>query len=407
MNLSNKWVPLFSTNFLGVFNNNLFQTMIFLLAIQWVAKGSDTWIVPLGSGLYVISYIFFSPFAGKLAKTQHKKTIIVVSRMAEFVIFVIGSIGFYLHSVSIVMACIFFLGLISTLFSPAKYGLIRDIGGNEGISFGTGTLEMFTFFGALLGPLLATIVSDHYSVWLLTAIFLSVSALSLFSIYILKVTESEPMKECTDTINPIRFLVESFNWGKTIQGMNYVIAGLASFWMIGSLLRLTIIKYCPEALGMTNTEMGYVLSISAVGIGLGSYLAGIISGGKVELGLTPIGGAGMIITLSLLYFLQPTAILFSVLIFFAALFCGIYMVPLSAFVQSSVEGRKQGDMIAYSNFTIFLLIFLSSAVFGLIVKYFSTNAVFIFIVIYLLFITYTMLKNVGSMFGRLKKLLRL
>ncbi len=398
---------MFSTNFLGVFNNNFFQTMIFLLAIQWVAKGSETWIIPLGSGLYVVSYIFFSPYAGKLAKTQHKKMIIVVSRMFEFLFFLIGSIGFYIHSVFIVMACIFFLGLISTLFSPAKYGLIRDIGGNKGISFGTGTLEMFTFFGALLGPLIATIISDHYNVWLMSGMYLIVSLLSLFSILKLKVTESEPMKDCKDTVNPIRFVAESFRWGKTIPGMNYVIAGLASFWMIGSLLRLTLIRHCPEVLGMTNTQMGYVLSVSAIGIGLGSYLAGIISRGKVELGLTPIGGSGMTITLLFLYFLQPSDVPFTILIFFAALFCGIYMVPLSAFVQSSVEGRKQGDMIAYSNFAIFLLIFISSAVFGVIVKYFSTNAVFLFIVCYLLFILFAMLKNVANMFKRLKILFRI
>jgi MFS family permease len=407
MKLNNKWLPLFSTNFLGVFNNNFFQTMIFLLAIKWVAKGNDTLIVPLASGLYVVSYIFFSPYAGKLAKTMEKKRIIIVSRMFEFLLFIIGSIGFYIGSVVIVMAVIFFLGLISTLFSPAKYGLIRDIGGNEGISFGTGTLEMFTFFGALVGPLVATIVSDHYNFYVMTSMFLSVSALSLLSIYKLKATESEPMKDCNDTVNPIRFLIESFRWGKTIPGMNFVIAGLASFWMIGSLLRLTIVKHCPDALGMTNTQMGYVLSVSAIGIGLGSYLAGIFSKGKVELGLTPIGGLGMAIALLLLYFLQPPVIIFTVLIFFAALFCGIYMVPLSAFVQSSVEGRKQGDMIAYSNFTIFLLIFLSSAIFGVIVKYFSTNAVFIFIVCYLLFITLTMLKNVANMYRRLKIILKL
>lgn len=407
MKLNTKWLPLFSTNFLGVFNNNFFQTLIFLLAIKWVAKGNDTLIVPLASGLYVISYIFFSPFAGKLAKTMHKKRIIMVSRMFEFVLFIIGSIGFYIGSVFIVMAVIFLLGLISTLFSPAKYGLIRDIGGNKGISFGTGTLEMFTFFGALVGPLIATIVSDHYNFWVMSSMLLTVSALSLLSIYKLKVTESEPMKECTDTINPIRFVIESFRWAKTIPGMNFVILGLASFWMTGSLFRLTIIKYCPDVLGMTNTQMGYVLSISAIGIGLGSYIAGIISKGKVELGLTPIGGLGMTITLSLLYFLQPPVIIFTVLVFLTALFCGIFMVPLSAFVQSSVAGRKQGDMIAYSNFTIFLLIFLSSAIFGVIVKYFSINAVFIFLVCYLIFITFTMLKNVNNMYKRFKIIIKI
>jgi acyl-[acyl-carrier-protein]-phospholipid O-acyltransferase/long-chain-fatty-acid--[acyl-carrier-protein] ligase len=303
------------------------------------------------------------------------------------------------------MICIFLLGLISTLFSPAKYGLIRDIGGNEGISFGTGTLEMFTFFGALLGPLVATIVSDHYTILLLTAIMLSISALSLISILQLKVTESEPLKNVKDTINPITFVIQSFRWGKTIPGMNYVIGGLASFWMIGSLLRLTIIKHCPEVLGMTNTQMGYVLSISAIGIGLGSYLAGIVSRGKVELGLTPIGGFGMVICLLFLYFIHPVGLVFTLCVFFTALFCGIYMVPLSSFVQSSVEGRKQGDMIAYSNFTIFLLIFISSAVFGIIIKFFTTNDVFIFLVVYIAFITIIMLRNVQNMYLRMKNLL--
>src|ERR1035437_6294126 len=99
MKLNTKWLPLFSTNFLGVFNNNFFQTLIFLLAIHWIAKGNDTLIVPLASGLYVISYIFFSPYAGKLAKTMEKKRIIIVSRMCEFLLFIIGSIGFYVGSV--------------------------------------------------------------------------------------------------------------------------------------------------------------------------------------------------------------------------------------------------------------------------------------------------------------------
>ena len=405
MKLNSKWLPLFSTNFLGVFNNNFFQTMIFLLAINWVSKEENAWVVPVASGLYVVSYLFFSPFAGRLAKTQSKKHIIKVSRMVEFLLFLLGSVGFYEKNVYIVMVVIFLLGLISTLFSPAKYGLIRDIGGNKGISFGTGTLEMFTFFGALLGPLIASIVSDHYSIMMMASILLAVSALSFLAISSLKVTESEPLKNVKDTINPVTFIIQSFRWGKTIPGMNYVIGGLASFWMIGSLLRLTIIKYCPEVLGMTNTQMGIVLTASAVGIGLGSLLAGIISKGKVELGLTPIGGLGMTIMLIILYFIHTSGPVFTGLVFLTAFFCGLYMVPLSAFVQSSVEGRKQGDMIAYSNFTIFLLIFISSAIFGVIVKFFRIQDVFIFLVVYIIFITFTMLKNVKDMFGRMKAIL--
>lgn len=64
----------------------------------------------------------------------------ITARVAELILVALGSIGFYIENVYIVMAGIFLLGLVSTLFSPSKYGLIRDIGGNEGLSYGTGTL---------------------------------------------------------------------------------------------------------------------------------------------------------------------------------------------------------------------------------------------------------------------------
>ncbi len=407
MKLTTKWIPLFSSNFLGVFNNNFFKTLICLLAIHWVAKGNESLIVSLASGLYVLSYIFFSPLAGRLSKTMYKKKIMIIARFVELFLILIGSLGFYIESVYMVMACIFLLGLVSTLFSPSKYGLIRDIGGNEGISFGTGTLEMFTFFGALLGPLLATIVSDHYNFYVMSALFLLISLSSLFSIWRLKVHESEPVKKSEEPIIPFVFEYKAFKFASTIKGLNLIILGLSSFWMVGSFLQMNLLVHCPKTLGMTNTQTGYVLTVSAMGIGLGSFLAGLISKGKVELGLTPIGGFGMSITLLILFFLQPTGILFGFLIFLTAMFCGIYMVPLSASVQNSVEGRKQGDMIAYSNFMIFLLIFISAAFFALITKHFGTNAIFIFLVILIMTMSILMIKYVPNMFSRFKNLLKI
>lgn len=407
MQSKTKWIPLFASNFLGVFNNNFFKTLICLLAINWVAKGNESMIVSLASGLYVLSYIFFSPLAGRLSKTMYKKKIMIAARIAELILVIAGSIGFYIENVYIVMAGIFLLGLVSTLFSPSKYGLIRDIGGNEGLSFGTGTLEMFTFFGAILGPLLATIVSDHYNFYLMAGLFVVISLISLFAISRLKVSESQPMKKSDDTIIPFVFEYKAFKFASQIKGLNLIILGLSSFWMVGSFLQMLLLVHCPKTLGMTNTQTGYVLTASALGIGLGSFLAGIISKGKIELGLTPIGGLGMTISLLILFFLQPAGILFGFMIFLTALFCGIYMVPLSASVQNSVEGRKQGDMIAYSNFMIFLLIFISAALFAVITDNFGTNSVFIFLVILITVMSLMMIKYVPQMFSRFKTLIKI
>lgn len=407
MQSKTKWIPLFASNFLGVFNNNFFKTLICLLAINWVAKGNESMIVSLASGLYVLSYIFFSPLAGRLSKIMYKRKIMITARIAELILVALGSIGFYIENVYIVMAGIFLLGLVSTLFSPSKYGLIRDIGGNEGLSYGTGTLEMFTFFGAILGPLLATIVSDHYNFYLMAGLFLLISLISLFAISRLKVTESKPMPKSEDTIIPFVFEYKAFKFAGNIKGLNLIILGLSSFWMVGSFLQMLLLVHCPQTLGMTNTQTGYVLTASALGIGLGSFLAGIISKGRIELGLTPIGGLGMCISLLILFLLQPTGILFGFMIFLTALFCGIYMVPLSASVQNSVEGRKQGDMIAYSNFMIFLMIFISAAVFAVITENFGTNSIFVFLVILISIMSLMMIKYVPEMFNRLKVLIKI
>ena len=82
------------------------------------------------------------------------------------------------------------------------------------------------------------------------------------------------------------------------------------------------------------------------------------------------------------------------------------MVPLSASVQNSVEGRKQGDMIAYSNFMIFLLIFISAALFAVITQHFGTNAIFIFLVVFILTMSVLMIKYVPTMFARFRDLLK-
>lgn len=401
-----RWIPLFATNFLGVFNNNLIKNLICFIAVGWsLDKNADnSFIVTLASGLYVVSYVLFSPLGGRLAKRHSKKRIMFVSRLTEIPVFILSIAGFYFQSLIMVMTGIFVLGLISTLFSPSKYGLIRDIDGEKGISFGTGTLEMLTFFGVLLGTLAASLISDNYDIILLAGISITSALLSLFSIYKLKVDESPVDKEENETINPITFLINSFRWVSKMRGTNSVIAGLATFWMIGNLIQMNLMVHCPGALKMSNTETGLVMTFAAVGIGLGSYITGIISRGKIALHYTPIGGAGMIISLLLLYLIQPSGWYFTGLVFSSALFCGVYMVPLSAYTQSCVKGRKQGDIIAYSNFTSFLFILISSGLFGFVSMVIDTNTVFLMLVVIITLMTSIMYFQVPNMKTRQKQL---
>ena len=401
-----KWIPLFATNFLGVTNNNFLKNLIIFLSITQLGQTDKGFIVTLASGLYVLPYIFFSPLGGRLAKTQRKSDIMFWSKLIELPLFVLSCIGFVLHSLYIVLFCIFAVGLISTLFSPSKYGLIRDIGGDDGISYGTGTLEMFTFLGVLIGTFAATVFSDHYNQALLFALIIAMSVMQIFfSRMLRKVPESQTISVQNDTLNPVKFLLQSFKWASSIQHANLVIMGLATFWMMGSLIVMNLTVHCDKALNMTNTQTGWVMNISSIGIGLGSILTGMFSNRKVHLGFTPIGALGMMGCFATLFLLQPSGILFSIIVSATSFFCGMYMVPLSAWVQHSVEGRLQGDMLAYSNFVIFLFILISAALFSPIISRWGTNAVWLMMLAIVAMVTAVMLMNIQQMRIKLAELL--
>ncbi len=397
-----RWLPLFFMNFSSVLNNNFLKNLACFVCVKWVAKGNESSVIMIASGLYVLPYLIFSPLGGKLSKTMLKRKIILYSKLTEIPIFLLAILGFYIQSIFLVISCIFLIGTISTLFSPSKYGLIRDIGGEKGISFGTGSLEMFTFLGVLLGTFIASVVSDHFFIPLIMLILLSVSSFCLTMTLLIKADETKPINHCEDTLNPLKFFVRSFRFAATMKGMNFLVFGLSMFWMIGSFIQMNLMVHCPKVLGMTNTQTGLVMTVAAIGIGIGCYLAGVISRGKVELGLTPIGGLGMTISLLFIYFGNPNDIIFSILVFFVALFSGIFMIPLSAYIQTNVEGRRQGDIIAYSNFTVFVLILLSAGIFGAIVAFFSTNAVFLLLIILTAFTTLLLLRYVPGMVARFK-----
>ncbi len=398
MNAIKKWTPLFATNFLGVLNNNYLRWLIVFLCLMIFRQTDKELITMLASGLYVISYIFFSPLGGRLAKTHRKSEIMFWSKCAELVVFILACISFTIQNIHLALFCVFAVGLISTLFSPSKYGLIRDIGGDEGISFGTGTLEMFTFLGVLIGTYLAALISDHYSLWLFAGVLIALSLMQLVSSRLLgKIQETQTIEVKKDTLNPITFFIQSFKWAHTIPNSNIIVLGLATFWMIGNFILMNLTVHCDKVLHMTNTQTGIMMDISGLGIGIGSMLTGILSKRKVHLGFTPLGAAGMMICFAILYFLKPTGIFFSTIVFLLSFFCGMYMVPLSSWVQHSVEGRLQGDMLAYSNFIIFLLILISAVIFGPFVKFFDTNILWLLLLGIVLSMQIALLINVKEM----------
>ena len=191
-NKRNPWWPLFSANFLSVFNDNLIKWLVVFVGIGWVAKESEASVIAAAGAALVIPFLLFGPWAGRLNRIYSKRKVWVYGKAAELPIALIAIYGFYIENLIVVMTSVLLMGVQSSLFSPAKYGLIRDVGGKERISFGTGAMEMLTFLGVLLGTFLAGILADKdfFDLRLMGFAMVTAAVLGYFSAKMIRADES-------------------------------------------------------------------------------------------------------------------------------------------------------------------------------------------------------------------------
>lgn len=373
-------LPLYFTNFLGVFDDNLLKSLISFISIYWVAEGNESLIIMMATGFMVLPFILFSPYSGFLSKTLQKQRMVVWLKVAEIFIMMIAITGFWFENIFVVLTAMFLMGLQSTFFSPSKFALVRDIGGEEKSSVGTGTVEMTTFFGVLLGTFAAGILSDLeiYRLLFIGLCFLFITLAGLWAALRIKAEEPPPLSIRIKPLNFISFIIRKYRWAKvSAPGLNMVVLGLSLFWMVASLIQMNLLIHCPITLGFTNTETGIIMALVAVSIGLGSYVSGLVSGKRVELGLVPVGGLAFIATIIIIYVLNPGGYIFVLLIMLAAFTAGFFKTPLNAWMQVHVKGRKLGDAIAYNNMINFIFILFSALMFRSVESMWGTLSVFL------------------------------
>jgi len=367
-----------STNFLGVLNDNYLKTLACFIAVGWVGVEYEETLVSLAAGSLVLPYVFLSPLAGKWSVTLKKIRVVRIAKAVEIPIMIVASAGFLLHNVWLVMFSILFMGIQSSLFSPSKYGLIRDIGGKEHIAFGTGNMEMVSFLGMILGTMMASFFALSVPAWGLAILFMSIATGGLICSCFLKAEESPP-EDNGETINPFSYLVISIRKANTYKGLNSVILALSVFWFIAAMIQMTLLVYCRRSLGMNDFQTGLVLTSAAVGTGAGCFLSGITAKIWDRKFFVPLCGTGITLLFLSVYLFPVKGIWFALLFFITGLLCGLYKVPFDAEIIRKVPGRNLGHMLAYSNQMSFIFILAASAVFALITKYLATATVFLFL----------------------------
>ena len=363
-----RFLPFFAAQALGAFNDNIYKNVLVIVATYHAASYTQLdpeLLTNMAGGLFILPYVLFSGIAGQLADRFDKALVLKVVKAAEIVIMTIAALGFAAHSIEVLLSALFLMGVHSTFFAPAKYGLLPEVLQETELVGGNALVEMGTFLAILLGTLAAGLLAAEGSNGAIATALIGVAAIGFtVSLAIPALRPAAPdlridWRPWTSTWDNIRAARES-------RAVFQSILGISWFWFYGALVLAQLPLFAKNVLGGSEQIVTLLLVLFSAGIGVGSLLCERLSGRKVEIGLVPFGSIGLTAFAVDLYFAVPDAppgIGLSAAQFIAlpgswrvlidlgliGVFGGFFIVPLYALVQQRARREVMSRIIGANN----------------------------------------------------------
>src|SRR5918993_1096043 len=151
-----RFLPLFVTQFLGAFNDNLFRTAMVMLVIYGIYGDAEQEAAfsAVAGALFILPFFLLSALAGQLADAGDKAAIIRIVKTAEILIMIFGAAGLLLHNIPLLLTALTAMGIHSTFFGPIKYAILPQHLVKDEVLGGTGLVEAGTYIAILGGTIL-------------------------------------------------------------------------------------------------------------------------------------------------------------------------------------------------------------------------------------------------------------
>ncbi len=289
-----RFLPLFGTQFLGAFNDNLLKTAITVmityqgLTLAGIPPGE---LVMLASGVFVLPFFLFSATAGRLSESIDKARIARGVKLAEIVIMLIAGIGFIYHLVAVLLFALFLMGTHSAFFGPLKYSVLPQYLGEDELVEGNGLIEMGTFLAILFGQIGGSLMSVGSAGVTQTMLILTAVCGWLFSRKMPSVTPTAP--DLSLSWNVPRDTLELIRHAWSLDEVRSAIQGISWFWLMGVIYTTQLTTFTAEQLGGEVEVFTVLLTLFSLGIGVGSMICARLSHGQLRLGLILAGSLGM------------------------------------------------------------------------------------------------------------------
>ncbi len=375
------------------------------------------------NALILLPFIFlFSP-SGYIADRYPKTKVIEYAALLAVGVTVLILVSYYMGWFWFAFGLTFVLAAQSAVYSPAKYGLIKEMVGNDNLASANALVQAVTIISILAGAVIYSLLFEHFLAdrTILPHEILPYVAPLGYLLIAGSVVEYLLAKRLVGTTqngsNAVKFeakkyknlgyLKENLKLLKSNETVWLSIVGLSIFWGISQVVVAIFGEYLKGELGVTDTVVAQgLLALSGVGIIVGSLLAGRFSRRYIETGIIPLGALGVSLSVYLLPSLHSQLAL-GVDLFAFGLFAGLFIVPLNALIQFATPTHILGKMLAGNNFVQSVSMFLFLVVTALFGYFEISSTTLFYLVATIAFVgmLYTFVKLPQSLVRYLVKLL--
>jgi MFS family permease len=355
--------PLFVTQFLGAFNDNLYKTaMLFLITYHLLAHRPEdaAVMVTLAGGVFILPFVLFSSLAGELADSVDKARVVRLVKLAEIGIMMVGAFALTHDSIPLLMLVLFAMGVHSTFFGPIKYAILPQHLRPRELLAGTGLVEAGTYVAILTGQIAGGMLGPH-AAWGVVVVAV-VGWLTGR-----QVPTAPPTKALR--INPnlfasswriIAHLAEDRRLLLTVFAVSW-------FWAMGAVLTTQFVPLVKDRLAAGEGVATLFLTIFSIGVALGSVAVNRLLKGAVSARHAPAAAiavslfvADLVVAVHLYqvapgqadmgaFLAQPGAWHVVFALFGLAVSAGIFVVPLYAMLQTECDPGERARTIAANN----------------------------------------------------------
>jgi MFS family permease len=370
-----RFLPLFGTQLLGAFNDNLFKHSVVLFVVyeHYQSEQAENWFSALTTALFTLPFFFLSALSGQLADSMDKARIIRIVKTCEIGIMIVGAGGLMMArggimvdslAIPILLASMLAMGIHSTFFGPIKYAILPQHLEKQEVLGGTGLVEAGTYIAILGGTLLAGLIS----VELAATLVLSVALIGW--VFGRQVPPAPPMGEPQKfNFNIFTASTDLVKGTLKIRRLFLAIIAISFFWTIGAVLFIQFPALVKNALTADKAVASIFLAIFSIGVVIGSLLVNALLKGEVSARYSPAAVLIMGVFVFGFYWLSrtwihapegtlyspwdflahPGAIWLSLALLFIAIFGGIFVVPLYAFLTTTVKKSEAARTVAANN----------------------------------------------------------